>query len=136
MIWPPDVTTVLRYLIAFVIGSHGVAYLMYASQSGKVLEGWAGQALLLGSVFSGRRLETLAVTLWAVAGIGLLCTAVAFGLWSSGSDYWRSIAVGASLVSIASFAVVWDGRAVGFAPEGGIGMIISAIILLGSVGLS
>ena len=135
MMWPPDVTTALRYLIAFVIGSHGVAYLMYALQSGKVLEGWAGQALLLGSIFSGRRLEALAVTLWAVAGIGLLCTAVAFGLWSSGSDYWRPIAIGASLVSIASFAVVWDGRAMGFAPEGGIGMIISAIILAGAIGL-
>jgi len=132
--WPPDVTTVLRYLIALVIGSHGIAYLMYASQSGKVLEGWTGQALLLGSVFSGRRLEALAVILWAVAGIGLLCAAIAFGLWSSGSDFWRPIAIGASLVSIASFAVVWDGRAMGFAPEGGIGMIISAIILAGAVG--
>ena len=135
MMWPPDVSTVLRYLIVLVIGGHGVAYLMYASQSVKVLEGWAGQALLLGSIFSGRRLEALAVTLWAVAGIGLLCTAVAFGLWSSGSDYWRPIAIAASLVSIASFAAVWDGRAVGFAPEGGIGMIISAIILAGAVGL-
>ena len=134
MMWPPDVTAVLHYLIALVIGSHGVAYLMYASQSGKVLGGWAGQALLLGSVFSGRRLEALAVTLWAVAGIGLVCAAVAFGVWSSGADYWRPIAIGASFVSIASFAVVWDGRAVGFAPEGGIGMIISAIILAGAVG--
>ena len=135
MMWPPDASEVLRYFVAFVIGSHGIAYLMYALQSRKVLEGWAGQAMLLGSIFSGLRLEELAVILWAVAGIGLLCTAVAFGLWSSGSDYWRPIAIGASLVSIASFALVWDGRAEGFAPEGGLGMIVSAIILAGAVGL-
>jgi hypothetical protein len=136
MMLPPDASTVLRYLVAFVIGSHGVAYLMYASQSGKVLEGWTRRALVFGTTFSGDRLEAVATALWVVAGIGLVCTAVAFGLWFPMLDYWRPIAVGASLVSIASFAVVWDGRAEGFAPEGGIGMMISAIILVGSVGLS
>jgi hypothetical protein len=91
---------------------------------------------MLGAAISGDRLQALAMTLWVVAGIGLICVAAAVGPWFPTPDFWRPIAIGATLVSIASFVVFWDGRAVSFVPEGGIGMMISAIILVGAVGLS
>ena len=93
------------------------------------------RSLVLGTALSGDRLEALAVTLWIIAGIGLICAAVAIGLPSLMPGYWRPIATGSSLVGIASFLVIWDGRALGFASEGGVGMIISAMILAGAVGV-
>lgn len=134
--WPPYTGAVLQYLVVLLVGCHGLAYLIFASQSRRVFEGSTGQPLLLGTTLSGNRLEALAVILWAVAGIGLMAAAIAFGPWFPISNLWRPIAVGASLVSIASFAVVWNGRAGSLVAEGGIGMIISAIILAGVVGLS
>jgi hypothetical protein len=128
-------TLLLRCLVVLVIGCHGVAYVVCSVQDQLVLRGWTGRSWVLGAAVSGDGLRALAVGLWAVAGIGLICVAAAIGLSSLALGFWRPIAVGSTLASIASFLVIWDGRAGGFAPEGGIGMVISAMILAVAIGL-
>jgi len=126
---------VLRYLIAFVVSLHGLIYLVtpVSSLSSAVFAGWKGTSVLLGSLITGDALKWLTTGLWLIGGAGIVCACVAFVLMSRFPNLWRPMAIGATLVGMLSFIIFWDGQAAEFVNQGGIGMVLSAMILVGAL---
>lgn len=120
----------VRYLIAFVVGFHGMVYLIapYWIKWGA----WKGSSALLGSAVAGDSLKALAGGLWVVAGIGLVGAGLAIALAPWIPSLWRPIAIGAGLIGILGFAVFWDGQVQLLVDEGVIGMVLSLVILSGA----
>ena len=133
MTWVPPLTLLARYLIAFVVASHGIVYIGFGIESGKVSAGWRGNSLLLGNAITGDMLETLVIALWAIAGVGFIATGAAIAFSPSLQGLLRPLAIGTSLVGILSFAAFWDGQTRLFASQGGIGMVLSTIILVSAM---
>jgi len=126
---------VLRYVLAFVVSLHGLIYLVtpVSSLSSTVFAGWKGTSALLGSLITGDALKWLTTGLWLIAGAGIVCACVAFVLMSRFPHLWRPVAIGATLVGMLSFIIFWDGQATEFVNQGGIGMVLSAMILVGAL---
>jgi hypothetical protein len=65
-----------------------------------------------------------------IAGIVILACAVAI---SFASGWWRPLAIIGAAIGIFGFAVFWDGKVRLFAVEGGIGVIVSLILLVSAI---
>jgi hypothetical protein len=127
-------TVLARYLIALVICFHGLVYVIFALYSPYLGSlGWRGSSLLLGNSIVGQTLKMLTIDLWAVAGVGLIATGITIAFISFFRRFWRPLAIGASLVSILSLWVFWDGQQSSFSSQGGIGMIVSLAILTAAI---
>lgn len=75
----------------------------------------------------------LSTGLWVIAGIAFLGVGLTIGLAPLIPGWWRSFAIVGGLVGALSFAVFWDGKLEQFTNQGGIGMIISLVIVVGAV---
>ena len=64
-----------------------------------------------------------------LAGIGLLGAAHTIAMAPLVPGWWRPIAIVGGLVGALSFAVFWDGQVQQFTNQGGIGMVISLVIV-------
>ncbi|MCL5067891.1 MAG: hypothetical protein M1368_06020 [Thaumarchaeota archaeon] len=117
----------LRYLIALVIGFHGLVYLI--SPFWVTFQEWKGVSLLLGGTVSTQSLKAISTGLWVVAGISLLGAALTIALAPLVPGWWRPIAIMGGLAGAVSFAVFWDGQMQQFTNQGGVGMIISLVIV-------
>jgi hypothetical protein len=117
----------LRVIIGLFIAAHGLVYVVapFTPMAPGISQGWKGSSAVLGTAFSSDNLKSLTVGLWVLAGIGLLAAAATIIFTSLVPGLWRPLAIGASLVGIASFIVFFDGQAQQFVNQGGIGMIIS-----------
>ena len=125
----------VRYLIAAVVAAHGFVYLNAARGVLPVFEGWRGSSWLLGSAVTGDALKKLCLALWAVAGIGIVATGIAFAFAFSAQAVWRPLAIAASAVGILGFFAFWDGRLERLLAQGVIGVVLSTIILAGAIWL-
>jgi hypothetical protein len=122
----------LRILIAFVVGSHGFGYLMFAQHVPSQLKGWRG-SMLLGSVIGGDAVRTLLAVLHVGAGTAVIACALAIAAGPCAPGWWRPLAIAGGLFGLAAFAVCIDGQAGLLAEEGGIGAAISLALLSGAV---
>ncbi|MDG6905700.1 MAG: hypothetical protein JRN20_07950 [Nitrososphaerota archaeon] len=113
------------------VGFHGLVYLI--SPFWLKFQEWKGISLLLGRTLSSQSLKMLSAGLWVVAGIAFLGAALTIGLAPLIPGWWRSIAIVGGLVGALSFAVFWDGQLGQFTDQGGIGMIISLVIVVGAL---
>jgi len=132
MTWVPFLIVLVRYLIALVVGSHGITYVMFALLGQAFVE-WRGSSWLLGSTITGDTLKTLTLALWVITGVGFIATGIAIAFASSLQGFWRPLATGASIVSVLSFAIFWDGQMARFTDQGGIGMVLSLMILISTI---
>jgi hypothetical protein len=121
-----------RFLIAFVIGSHGFGYLMFAWHVPSGLKDWQG-SMLLGSVIGGDEVRTLLAVLHMGAAAAVIACAVAIAAAPWAPGWWRPPAIAGGLFGLAAFAVCIDGQAGLLAEEGGIGAAISLALLSGAV---
>jgi hypothetical protein len=120
----------LRYLIAFIVACHGVTYIPFGIVIPIAEKRWRGTSWLLGSVLTQARLKALVMGLHLIAGIVILACAVAI---SFASGWWRPLAIIGAAIGIFGFAVFWDGKVRLFAVEGGIGVIVSLILLVSAI---
>lgn len=120
----------LRYLIAFIVFCHGFIYLRFLPEA---LKAWGGSSWLLGGALTKNRLKALVVALHVIAGLVSLACAVAIGFAPSLPGWWRPLAMAGGAVGIASFAVFWEGRTERLVQEGGIGAVVSLILLLSAI---
>jgi hypothetical protein len=119
-----------RYLAAVVVFGHGLIYAGVGSMLPIPIQGWAGRSWLLGDALTGDRLITLVVALHELAGAALVAAAVSIAFVPG---WWRPLAIAGALLGIASFAALWDGQSALLYDEGGIGAIVSVVILLSAV---
>jgi hypothetical protein len=127
-----------RYLLAFLVSVHGLIYIVtpLSSLSTTVYAGWKGSSVLLGSVIAGDALKSFTTALWLIAGVGIVLAGVSFILVSRFPSLWRPLTIFATAVGILSFVVFWDGQTAEFVNQGGIGLVLSAMILVGALGFS
>lgn len=123
----------VRYLIAAVIAAHGFVYLNAARGVLPIFDGWKGSSWLLGSAVTGEALRRLCLLLWALAGIGIIATGMAFAFAFSAQPVWRPLAIGASAVGILGFFAFWDGQGPRLLHQGVIGAGISLLMLVGAI---
>lgn len=121
----------VRYLIALLVAAHGLVYLNGARGVLPIFEGWKGSSWLLGSAVTGEALKRLCLVMWAVAGIGVVATSIAFAFW--GQTVWRPLAIVASAVAVVSFFLFWDGQIRRAVAQGIIGAIISLLMLVAAI---
>lgn len=122
-----------RYALAVVIAIHGFVYINAARGVLPIYEGWQGRSWLLGDAVTGEALKRLAVTLWAIGGIGLVATALFIAFAPSAQLAWRPLAVIACAIGILSFFVFWDGQSQHLVAQGGVGVVVSLIVLLAAL---
>jgi hypothetical protein len=119
----------VQYLLAFIIFCHGFIYLRIGSLLPGAVKGWNGSSWLLGDLVGGGHLNTLTVVVHVLAGLLIMCAAVAFAFPATFPGVWVPFAVGGSIAGIAAFAVFWDGQTMLFFEEGGIGALVSAVLV-------
>jgi hypothetical protein len=100
----------LRYLIALVIGGHGLIYFIFGlgrlpAPLKDPLKGWRGTSWLLGSTITGDRLKSLAFGLSLVTGIATLGCGVAVAFAGSFHGMWRFPVIFGAVFGIMFFAV-------------------------------
>lgn len=120
----------LRYLIAFVVFCHGFIYLRFLPDA---LKAWGGRSWLLGGTLTHNRLKALVLALHVIAGSATLAAGVAIGWASSAPGWWRPLAIVGAAAGIAGFAVFWDGETERLVREGGIGAVVSLILLVSAI---
>ena len=87
----------------------------------------------MGSGVSGAALKSVTSVLWLVAGVGILCAGLAILLISRFPHLWRPLALAATIAGMLSFVIFWDGQTAEFVNQGGIGLILSAVIFVGAL---
>ena len=119
----------LRFVIAFVVFCHGIAYLPYGFVPGQVVKEWKGSSQLLGSVLTPDRVHVAVQVLFLTAGAAMCAVAVAIALAPWVPGWWRPLAIVGSVAGLAGFAAFWDGQGHLLVQEGVIGVALSLILL-------
>ena len=124
----------LSLAIAAFVGAHGLVYLIapFTPMAPRISKGWRGSSAALGTHVPRGAIESLTSALWVVAGALLLISAAAIVFAAGAPWLWRPLAIGSSLVGVASFAVFYDGQSSLFVNQGGVGMLISLAIAAGA----
>jgi hypothetical protein len=125
--------TWLRCLVGFVVLCHGFIYVGVGRLLPGVVKGWQGSSWLLDSTIPGAWLNAVIVTLHVVAGLLTIACAVAVVFAPVYPGWWRPLAIGAAIVGLAAFAVLWDGQTRLLVEEGAIGALVSVILLGGAL---
>jgi hypothetical protein len=119
-------------LLGIFLILHGLVHLLYAGQSQRLFELRPGLLWPEGSWLFSRQLDDDAMRLMAVISLALAafgCVAGGLGLFFH-QDWWRTIIVGAAILSTTIFAVFWDGKRQSLADNGGVGVLINLAILV------
>jgi hypothetical protein len=111
----------LRYLIAFIVGCYGFTYIPFGILVPARLKEWKGSSWLLGNALTDNRRKALVLVLHVMAGIVILACAVAIAFARSAPGLWRRLAIAGGILSVAAFAVFFEGQMALFAQEEGIG---------------
>ena len=80
--------------------------------------------------------DFLVLGLHVIAGIAMIACAVAIAFAPSAPQWWRPLAIVGAALSIAGFAVFWDGQTQLLAQEGVIGAVFSLILLASAIAFS
>lgn len=125
----------LRYLIAALVVGHGFIYVNFSlGRLPDALKGWRGTSWLLGDIVTGERLKTLAFTLHAVAGIGIMAAGIAMAFAPTVPRLWRPLTIVGSVLGVLAFAAFWDGQS-RLVQQGIIGAVLSLLLLLSAIAL-
>jgi len=123
----------LQYVIAFLVFCHGFVYVRIGSMLPTPVKGWTGHSQLLGDAISHVQLMKLIVSLHVIAGIAFLGCAIGIGVPYLLPGWWRPLALAGGLLGIVAFVVFWDGQTKLLFDEGGLGALISLMILVGAM---
>jgi hypothetical protein len=94
---------VLRYLIALVLVAHGIGHTMGITQTlrmATVNPQWNGDSWLLTGIAGSTVTNAVGIALWTAAMVGFVLAAGVVVGWLP-EDWWRPLAIGASLCSLA-----------------------------------
>lgn len=119
----------LRFVIAFVVLCHGIAYLPYGFVPGQVVKEWKGRSQLLGGVLTPDKVHASVPVLFVMAGAAMIAVAAAIALAPLIPGWWRPLAIAGSVAGLAGFAAYWDGQGRLLVQEGVIGAALSLILL-------
>lgn len=125
----------LRFLIAFVVLCHGIAYLPYGFFPDQVVNQWKGSSRLLGSFLTPARVRAAVPVLFVTAGAAMIAVAAAIALAPLIPGWWWPLAIVGSVAGLVGFAAFWDGQGRLLVQEGVIGVALSLILLSAAIAL-
>ena len=110
--------TALRAIVAFVFAFHGVGHAMgiipalgivrTEGSSKDWLKTWSSRSWLLTSILGNALSRILCGVLYGAALIGFTAAALALLGWGVPHDWWRTLAVVSSGISLAALLLYWD----------------------------
>lgn len=121
----------LRYAAALVVAAHGFVYVGPLSPA-RTHNDWSGAWYLAGSL-AGDRLKALAWALHLITAVATLACAGAMAFPSVAPGWWRALALISGVTGLAAFLVVWDGRPASAFAHGGVGALVSVMLLAAAV---
>lgn len=131
---PEGRRVVLRYLIALVLVAHGIGHSLGIIQTlrlATVNPAWNGESWLLSNVGGSALANAVGLALWSAALVGfVLAGGIVLG-WLP-LDWWRPIAVGASLCSLAGILLF----PAAFPLTSTVGALVVDLVVLGAVVLA
>ena len=122
----------LRYLVAFVVFAHGFVYVRIGGALPGPVKEWNGRPWLLGQAVTGDTLILLLRTVHVVAGLAIIASAVAIAF---NHRSWRPLAILGAALGVVAFAIFWDGQTQYLFEEGGVGAVLSLILLASALAL-
>jgi hypothetical protein len=110
---------------------HGLVHMLYAGQSWRLFELrpgmlWPGGSWLFSRLIGDDPTRYLASGALALASISLLVGGL--GLFFR-QAWWRPVTIGGAIFSIVIFLVLWNGKLQAVDEQGGVGLLISIVIL-------
>lgn len=119
-------------LLGIVVVVHGLIHLLYLGQSARLFEmqpgmTWPDGAWLLSRGFGDTATRTLVSVACAITAVGLVVGGI--GL-IAGLAWAPTLVVAASAISVVLYLLAWDGTLQSLDNQGGIGLLISAALLL------
>jgi hypothetical protein len=122
---------VLRYLIALVLLAHGIGHtigIMQTLRLTTVNPGWNGDSWLLTGIAGSTVTNAVGIALWTAAMLGFVLAAGVVVGWLP-ADWWRPLAIGASLCSLAGILLF----PAAFPTFSTIGALVVDVVVLGAV---
>jgi len=122
---------VLRYLIALVLLAHGIGHTIGILQTLRlttVNPGWNGDSWLLTGLAGSTVTNAVGIALWTAAMLGFVLAAGVVVGWLP-ADWWRPLAIGASLCSLAGILLF----PAAFPTFSTIGALVVDVVVLGAV---
>lgn len=121
----------LKLVIALSLVLHGIVHLLYVGQSARyfALEPgllWPDGSWALARMLGNQSTRGLASLLLVLSAIGFVAGGA--GLLA-GMTWWRTMTVGAALLSSATYLLFWNGRLQNLDGQGWIGILINLAIL-------
>ena len=123
----------LMLAIGVFIVLHGLVHLLYVGQSLTVFElqrgmTWPDNAWTLSVLADVRRTRGIASAACVLAALGLVTSGASLLL---GLALWQPVLLYSTIVSGIVFVAFWDGRMHRLAEQGGIGLLIDLVTLIG-----
>jgi hypothetical protein len=95
----------LRIILAIIVGAHGIGHVLFLVPSlGLATWGQSTQSWLLTNALGDTLTRLIGATIWLVGTIGF-CAAT-FGIFTQ-TEWWRSLAVISSIISIVGLVLFW-----------------------------
>jgi hypothetical protein len=123
----------LRFLIAFVVVCHGITYAMFGFLGPRQMKEWLGTSRILGRMLTANRLNAAIPIAHVVAGVAVITAGIAIAVAPLVPGMWSPLAIVGGVASLAAFSTFWDGRPRYLVQEGGIGLGLSVILLVGAL---
>jgi hypothetical protein len=122
----------LNVIVGVIVALHGLVHVLYAGHSLKKFElapglTWPDGSWAFSGLLGDGATRTLAAVLLAVAALGLASGGVGIALKQGWS---RPLVISAAAFSALLFALLWDGALRGLDAKGGVGILISVLILV------
>ncbi len=110
---------------------HGLVHLLYAGQSGRFFELrpgmlWPDGSWAFSHLMGNGTTHILSTASLALAALSFFVSGLGLFLQQ---NWWRPAVVGAAILSAAVFVLFWNGKLLALDDQGGIGLLISLVLL-------
>ena len=122
----------LTIVIAIFFGLHGLVHILYTGQSWRLFElrpkmVWPDGSWAFAKLLGGELTRLIASISLILAALGFVAGGMGLALQE---PWWRPVIVGSAAFSSLLFFLLWDGKSLALADQGGIGVLIDVAILV------
>lgn len=121
----------MTIIFGIIMILHGLVHLLYAGQSGRFFELrpgmlWPDGSWTFSNLVGSETTRLLSTVSLALAALGFIVGGLGLLLHQS---WWRPASIGAAIVSAVIFLLFWNGKLQALDDQGGIGLLISLVLL-------
>ena len=122
----------LRFVIAFILFVHGVGHSMalFPAFGWSTVETWNTRSWLFSGLLGDTITRIIAIVLFSAALIGFVGAALGLLGWLLPHDFWRTLAIASSLISLIAIALFWNAF-VAFFPNKAGAIAVDVAVLVG-----